>query len=48
MNREWIAPATVSYMGNELIQDIVRKRRTKYTDAFDWYIHPVMNPDVKL
>jgi len=43
--REWIGPATVSYMANELITGAVRKRQSRYLDAFDWYIHPVMNPD---
>lgn len=43
--REWISPATVSYMANELITQAVRKRQTKYIEAFDWYIDPVLNPD---
>jgi murein tripeptide amidase MpaA len=43
--REWISPATVTFMANELITQAVRKRQTKYVDAFDWYIDPVMNPD---
>jgi len=43
--REWISPATVSYMANEIITEVVRKRRTKYIDAFDFYIDPVLNPD---
>jgi len=43
--REWISPATVTYIANELITQAVRKRQTRLIDTFDWYIHPVMNPD---
>ncbi|OXA61529.1 Carboxypeptidase A2 [Folsomia candida] len=43
--REWVAPATVSFIANELITQTVRKRQTRYIEAFDWYFDPMMNPD---
>ncbi|ODN02271.1 Carboxypeptidase A2 [Orchesella cincta] len=43
--REWISPATVTYIANELIMQATRYRNQRLTDAFDWYINPVMNPD---
>jgi murein tripeptide amidase MpaA len=43
--REWISPATVTFIANELITQATRTRNTRLVDAFDWYIHPVMNPD---
>lgn len=43
-SREWISPATVTYMINELLTS-----EDEWTKAvareFDWYIFPVTNPD---
>jgi len=41
--REWVAPATVTFMIKELVEN-----RTFYqdlTDNIDWYFLPVLNPD---
>ena len=43
--REWISPATVSYMANELIQMVATGNNTRLVDIFDWYIDPNVNPD---
>ena len=47
--REWITPATVTYMLNELLHCATNSSTTKETCAvaaqFDWYILPVFNPD---
>jgi len=44
--REWISPATTSCMANELIKEAVRgSGKRSYTDTFDWYFAPVLNPD---
>jgi len=43
--REWISPATVTYMANELIKQAVKKGSSRLIENFDWYIQPVMNPD---
>jgi len=41
--REWISPATVTFMMNELVENDAA--HTDLTESFDWYILPVMNPD---
>ena len=41
--REWITPATLTYMIHELVENPL-----KYDwilDEFDWYFVPVINPD---
>jgi len=43
--REWVSPATVSYIANELILQATRRRVHRMVDTLDWYIVPVMNPD---
>ncbi|CAL8101899.1 unnamed protein product [Orchesella dallaii] len=37
--------ARVTYIANELITQATRYRNQRLTDAYDWYINPVMNPD---
>ncbi|CAG7687277.1 unnamed protein product, partial [Allacma fusca] len=41
--REWIAPATVTYIANEIIQANLKSEY--WASMFDWYISPVINPD---
>lgn len=43
-SREWISPATVIYMANELLtsNDVDAQAAAR---EFDWYIFPVTNPD---
>jgi len=43
--REWISPATVTYMANELVKQASQNEHTKIVNYFDFYIDPVMNPD---
>lgn len=43
-SREWISPATVNYITNELLSSKDEKIRAVARD-FDWYIFPVTNPD---
>jgi hypothetical protein len=44
--REWISPATVTYIANELIMEAVRGGKNyRLVNAVDWYIVPVLNPD---
>jgi murein tripeptide amidase MpaA len=43
--REWISPATTSYIANELILQATRRRVHRFVDSLDWYIAPLMNPD---
>jgi len=46
--REWISPATVSYMANELIEIAAQGKENpdyKYVSEVDWYINPNLNPD---
>ncbi|CAG7729391.1 unnamed protein product [Allacma fusca] len=43
--REWISPATVTYMANELIKMTAHGNNTRLVDIFDWYINPNVNPD---
>jgi len=41
--REWISPATVTYIANQLVEgweDLPEHMR-----SINWYIHPVANPD---
>lgn len=40
--REWIAPATCLYIIQELVEN---KANDHLTDALDWFIVPVTNPD---
>ncbi|ODN04498.1 Carboxypeptidase B [Orchesella cincta] len=40
--REWISPATVTYIMNKLVNDPKSK---PLTDMFDWYIVPIVNVD---
>ncbi|CAG0924936.1 unnamed protein product, partial [Notodromas monacha] len=41
--REWISPATVTYIINELVNNY--EANQELVDAYDWYILPVHNPD---
>lgn len=41
--REWIAPAMVLYIINQLVENSTAN--SALTDAVDWYILPVLNPD---
>jgi len=44
--REWIAPASVLYMLNELVTKYGSDRKiTSLIDRYDWYIMPILNPD---
>lgn len=44
--REWISPATVTYIASRLVRDYQTDEEVKeLVDAFDWYILPVVNPD---
>ncbi|KAK2148302.1 hypothetical protein LSH36_503g01028 [Paralvinella palmiformis] len=44
--REWLTPAVMTYFVDKLInEDGVDPEVTELRDAFDWYIHPVVNPD---
>lgn len=40
--REWIAPATVTYIMYKLLNDPKAK---PLIDMFDWYIVPIVNVD---
>lgn len=42
--REWISPATVTYLINELLNSKDPSFR-KIANNFDWYLFPVINPD---
>ncbi|XP_070578455.1 carboxypeptidase B-like isoform X2 [Ptychodera flava] len=45
-SREWISPATVMFMTNQLLVDYSHDPDVqKYLDTYDFYILPVMNPD---
>jgi murein tripeptide amidase MpaA len=41
--REWISPASVTYIINELIEN--RDAHGEAVRSVDWYILPVVNPD---
>ncbi|KAJ9594114.1 hypothetical protein L9F63_014430 [Diploptera punctata] len=41
--REWISPATVTYIMLQLVE--FRDQHPELIDAVDWYIMPVANPD---
>ncbi|XP_069671096.1 carboxypeptidase B-like [Periplaneta americana] len=41
--REWIAPAMALYIINQLVEN--NAANSGLTDAVDWYILPVLNPD---
>jgi murein tripeptide amidase MpaA len=41
--REWIAPAMALYIINQLVEN--NASNNDLTDAVDWYILPVLNPD---
>jgi len=43
-SREWVSPATVTYITNEILrsQDPVVRA---WAENYDWYIFPVFNPD---
>ncbi|XP_035228738.1 carboxypeptidase B-like [Stegodyphus dumicola] len=44
--REWISPATVTYIAYRLTNDYSSDEEVKdLVDHFDWYILPVVNPD---
>lgn len=42
--REWISPATVTYIINEILTSTDPSFR-RIVENFDWYIFPVVNPD---
>lgn len=42
--REWIAPATVTYILNQLLTSEDKDVR-EVAEAFDWYVFPSVNPD---
>lgn len=42
--REWISPATVTYLINELLNSNDPTFRN-IAESFDWYIFPSINPD---
>lgn len=42
--REWISPATVTYLLNEFLTSD-NKDIKKLAESYDWYIFPVVNPD---
>jgi murein tripeptide amidase MpaA len=42
--REWIAPATATYLINELLNS-QNPRFRRIAESFDWHIFPVINPD---
>ncbi|XP_077300564.1 zinc carboxypeptidase A 1-like [Arctopsyche grandis] len=42
--REWISPATVTYLINELLTSSDPSFR-RIAESFDWYIFPSVNPD---
>lgn len=41
--REWIAPAMALYIINQLVEN--NATNSDLTDAVDWFIVPVLNPD---
>lgn len=41
--REWISPATVTFMMRELVEN--NDQHTELTQNLDWYMLPVLNPD---
>jgi len=41
--REWISPAFVTWLINELVENYAA--HPQYVDNVDWYIMPVLNPD---
>ena len=41
--REWIAPAMALYIIYQLVEN--NAQNSDITDAVDWYILPVLNPD---
>ncbi|GBP92798.1 Zinc carboxypeptidase A 1 [Eumeta japonica] len=43
-SREWISPATVAYIANELLTSPIDEIRDAARE-YDWYIFPVTNPD---
>jgi len=43
--REWVSPAVVTYMANQLIQQANQDPKYNLVDKFDWYIMPNVNPD---
>ncbi|GFY41751.1 carboxypeptidase A2 [Trichonephila inaurata madagascariensis] len=44
--REWISPATVTYIAHSLVSEYDNNPEVKeLVDSFDWYILPVVNPD---
>lgn len=42
--REWIAPATVTYILNELLTSTDPSVRD-IAESYDWYVFPSVNPD---
>jgi len=44
--REWVSPATVTYIANELINEAVSGGENyRFVNSVNWYIVPNMNPD---
>lgn len=41
--REWITPATVTYIINHLVLNY--ENEPEYMQNIDWYFAPLMNPD---
>ena len=50
--REWIAPATVTFLIKTLLEENKRNTHGQYSyslvEKLDWYFLPVLNPDGKL
>jgi len=44
--REWVSPATVTFIANKLIEESIRGgKEYKLVNSVNWYIVPNMNPD---
>jgi len=43
--REWISPAAVEYLVNQLVENSSSIEINKFVDTFDIYVLPILNPD---